>query len=80
VSHVTSWNERGIRWRELSAGEILWMVHSETIRHLAAESPAQVRRYLNQTRDWEMLREWDNKRMSDRASDGGAGDAHLRGR
>jgi len=61
----------------MGAVEILWMFHTDTIVNLAQNKKSQVRRYLNDTRDYVTLREWDNQQMSDRASDGGRGDGYL---
>lgn len=73
---VTRWNQHGIRWRELSAAELMWLTYTETLEYLKHESPGQVRRFLTNMRDWDELRAWDNQQMRDRASDGGVGDAY----
>lgn len=64
---VTSWNLEGVRWREFSFAEILWMVHINTIERLKEDKPNQVRMYLNQTKDYTALREWDKSQMKDSA-------------
>lgn len=50
------------------------MCHSDNIVYLAEENKSGMRRYLTSTKDFTMLRAWDAKQMSDRASDGGKGD------
>ena len=62
---VTSWNLNGVRWREFSLAEILWFAHITTIERMKEEKPHQVRLYLNQTRDYTALREWDRSQMKD---------------
>ena len=46
MSLVTSWNINGVRWRELSFTEILWLAHTSTIETLKEDKPHQVRLYL----------------------------------
>gem|GEM_PF-1798578 len=65
IELITGWNQNGVRWRELSGAEILWMVHLNTIENLKNEKPAQVRMYLTSLKDYTALREWDNARMKD---------------
>lgn len=65
MSLVTSWNLNGVRWRELSFTEILWLAHTTTIERMKEEKPHQVRLYLNQTKDYTALREWDKSQMKD---------------
>lgn len=65
MSLVTSWNLNGVRWREFSAVEIIWLVHTTTVEWMKVDRPQSVRMYLNQTRDYTALREWDKSRMSD---------------
>jgi hypothetical protein len=54
-----------VRWREFSFAEILWMAHLSTIERLKEDKPHQVRLYLNQTKDYTALREWDKSQMKD---------------
>lgn len=54
-----------MRWRELSATEILWLAHTSTIERLKTDKPHQVRLYLTQTKDYTALREWDLSQMKD---------------
>lgn len=65
ISLVTGWNLNGVRWREFSFVEILWMVHLSTIEQLKESKPGQVRLYLTQTKDYTALREWDRSQMKD---------------
>ena len=74
IDRVTGWNRDGVNWRQMSAVEILWMCHSDNIVYLSEENKSGMRRYLTATKDFTMLRSWDAKQMSDRASDGGRGD------
>lgn len=62
---VTSWNSSGVRWRDFSFAEILWLAHSTTIERLKEDKPHQVRLYLTQTKDYTALREWDKSQMKD---------------
>lgn len=62
---VTSWNRDGVRWRDFSFVEILWMVHIGTIEHLKESEPHRVRLYLTKTKDYTTLREWDKSQMKD---------------
>lgn len=55
----------GIKWREFSFAEILWMVHLSTIESLKEDKPHQVRMYLTQTKDYTALREWDKAQLKD---------------
>lgn len=70
IDRITGWNREGINWRQMSAVEILWMCHSDNIRHLAEQKKLQVRRYLTMTKDYDTLREWDSQQLSDKAPDG----------
>lgn len=54
-----------MRWRELSAVEILWLAHTSTLEKLKEDKPKQVRLYLTQTKDYTALREWDLSQMKD---------------
>lgn len=54
-----------MKWKEFSFAEILWMVHTSTIERLKEDKPNQVRLYLNQTKDYTALREWDKSQMKD---------------
>lgn len=65
MSIVTSWNMNGVRWRELSFVEILWLAHTTTIERMKEDKPHQVRLYLTQTKDYTALREWDRSQMKD---------------
>lgn len=65
MSLVTSWNLNGVRWREFSLAEIIWMVHTTALEHMKQENPGGVRLYLTQVRDYTALREWDTSRMKD---------------
>lgn len=65
ISLITSWNINGVRWKEFSFAEMLWMVHLSTIERLKEDKPNQVRMYLNQTKDYTALREWDKSQMKD---------------
>ncbi len=56
---------QGVRWREFSFTEMLWLAHLTTIERLKADKPHQVRLYLNQTKDYTALREWDRSQMKD---------------
>lgn len=58
---------QGLRWKEWSLAELLWVVHSTTTAHLKEESPHKVRLYLTQTKDYTVLREWDNSQMKDKS-------------
>jgi len=67
VSLVTGWNINGVRWRDFSFTEVLWLAHVTTIQRLKEDKPNQVRLYLNQTKDYTALREWDKSQMKDSA-------------
>jgi hypothetical protein len=54
-----------VKWKELSMAEMLWMVHLSTIERLKEDKPQQVRLYLNQTKDYTALREWDKSQLKD---------------
>lgn len=62
---VTSWNMQGVRWREFSFAEILWLAHITTIEKMKEDKPHKVRLYLTQTKDYTALREWDRSQMKD---------------
>lgn len=49
----------------MSATEILWLVHTNTIERLKEDKPAQVRLYLTSTKDYTSLREWDKSQIKD---------------
>ncbi len=51
----------------MSFAEMLWMAHLTTIERLKEDKPHQVRLYLNQTKDYTALREWDKSQMKDSA-------------
>lgn len=55
----------GIRWREFSLAELLWIAHTTTIQQLKEDKPSQVRRYLTQTKDYTALTEWDKSQLKD---------------
>lgn len=55
----------GVKWKELSFAEILWIVHQSTIERLKEDKPNQVRMYLNETKDYTALREWDKSQLKD---------------
>lgn len=57
----------GVRWRDLSFVEILWLAHTTTTERLKQDKPHQVRLYLSQTKDYTALREWDRSQMKDSA-------------
>jgi hypothetical protein len=42
------------------------MVHVQTLEQLKEDKPNQVRQYLNQTRDYTALREWDKSQMKEK--------------
>lgn len=65
IAIVTSWNVNGVRWRELSFVEILWLAHTSTLEKLKEDNPRQVRMYLTQVKDYTALREWDMAQMKD---------------
>jgi hypothetical protein len=54
-----------VRWKEFSFAELLWMVHLSTIEHLKEDKPKEVRMYLNKTKDYTALREWDKSQMKE---------------
>jgi hypothetical protein len=54
-----------VKWKEFSFAEVLWMVHLSTVESLKEDKPQQVRLYLNQTKDYTALREWDKSQMKD---------------
>ena len=60
IESVTRWNIRGVRWREMSAGELIWIHHIETFEFYAQERKSMVRQYLVDTGDILRLRMWDN--------------------
>lgn len=66
---MAAWNEQGLRWREWTATELVWILHRRNIAIIAAETPSQMRKYLNATHDDAYLRVWDNERMADKHSD-----------
>lgn len=53
----------------MSATEILWMSHINTIEQLKENSPSQVRRYLTDTKDYTALTEWDKSQMKESSTD-----------
>lgn len=55
----------GLRWREFSLAEMFWVVHVSTVQNMKQEAPRQVRMYLNQTKDYTALREWDKSQMKE---------------
>lgn len=65
MSFVTGWNLTGVRWRDCSLVELLWLIHSNVLNNLKEERPQQVRSYLTEVKDYAALREWDNSRMKD---------------
>lgn len=54
-----------MKWREFSFAEILWMAHLSTIERMKEDEPKKVRMYLNETKDYTALREWDKSQMKD---------------
>jgi hypothetical protein len=54
-----------VKWKEFSFAEMLWTVHLSTIERLKEDKPHQVRLYLNQTKDYTALREWDKSQLKD---------------
>jgi hypothetical protein len=54
-----------VRWREFSGAELIWLVHSSTTEQLKQDKPTQVRQYLNGTKDYTALREWDRSQIKD---------------
>ena len=65
IELVTRWNRDGIRWRDFSFTEILWLAHTHTIDRLREDAPKRVRMYLTQVQDYTALREWDKSQMKD---------------
>lgn len=65
IGLITSLTNQGISWRGLSAVELIWLVHTNTIERLKEERPQQVRIYLNATKDYTSLREWDKSQMKE---------------
>jgi hypothetical protein len=49
----------------------MWMAHNDNIAQRMENSPSTVRLYLNQTRDYDALRWWDNRNIKDSAEKGG---------
>lgn len=43
----------------------MWFAHTNTIERLKEDKPNQVRLYLNATKDYTSLREWDLSQMKD---------------
>lgn len=62
---VTNWNLSGVRWREFSLAEMMWVVHISTLQQMKEDSPGQVRRYLTQMKDYTALRDWDKEQMKE---------------
>lgn len=60
VDLITAWNREGIRWRDFTATEMLWMMHQMTFDSLRFNHKSQVRDYLNEVRDYALLARWDN--------------------
>lgn len=56
---------QGIRWREFSAVEILWYVHTNTVENMKEDKSPKIRMYLTATKDYTSLREWDKAQMND---------------
>ena len=67
ISLITGWNLSGVRWREFSFAELIWVAHTSTLQRLKEDKPNQVRMYLTQTKDYTALREWDKSQMKDSA-------------
>lgn len=65
MTWVTSWNQSGVQWRNLSFAEIMWLVHTDTIQRMKESAPNRVRLYLTETKDYTALREWDNSQLKD---------------
>ena len=65
ISLVTTWNMQGIRWREFSAVEILWYVHTNAVERMKEDKSPKIRMYLTSTKDYTSLREWDKAQMKD---------------
>lgn len=57
----------GVKWREFSAVELIWVAHTNTLQALKEDKPQQVRLYLSQTKDYTALREWDKSQMKDKS-------------
>lgn len=57
--YVTAWNRSGIRWRDMSAVELLWLAHVNQFEYLAENRRSGVRRYLLDSGDLVRLRQWD---------------------
>ena len=47
----------------MTTGEILWLVHQDTVQYLKDEEPNKVRKYLIAMGDEEALIAWDNDQM-----------------
>lgn len=56
---------QGIRWREFSAVEILWYVHTNAVERMKEDKSPKIRVYLTSTKDYTSLREWDKAQMKD---------------
>lgn len=65
IGLVTSWNRGGVRWRDFSGAELIWLVHTSTIDQMKEDAPRSVRRYLTDTKDFAALREWDKAQMKE---------------
>lgn len=62
---IVDWNRAGIRWREMSAVEMLWMHHRDNIDHFAEHRKGQMRQYLILTKDHDALAAWDAHSMNE---------------
>lgn len=47
----------------MTTGEILWMVHQDTVQHFKDNEPGKVRKYLIDMGDEETLISWDKEQM-----------------
>ena len=56
---------QGLRWREFSAVEILWYVHTNAVERMKEDKSPKIRMYLTSTKDYTSLREWDKAQMKD---------------
>lgn len=66
IDLITAWNISGVRWREFSIIELLWIAHTGTLQGMKASNPKGVRMYLTQVRDYTALREWDKAQLKDK--------------
>lgn len=61
---------KGVAWRSMTFGELLWLHHTEQIQHFHENDKRGMRRYLIETGDEAALIAWDREQMTSSSQKG----------